>query len=301
MRIIAVSLLITCLVHGAAAAQSPQGVPPKGGETPSKEAPKVEAPAKDPKQETPPAVTAEGVQALRRAKAVAAGSKGLKGGARVTVLEQAIKAYQDVLGAHGEALGVAARAHYEMGELHRRLAALAPAAEHYRQAAVLDPGRYAGRGWYGVGQMQRRLKDLPKAIAAYTKAAAVDPAGNRAADARIWIGRCHVQGGDRKAGLAALRAALEAAKRPGQVIQAADWLAKELVKDGDLKGAEAALGVADRAVADSVGSSTEKARLTKKLGRMGARKALRRAQDAESGAAQDAQDVEREGVAGSGK
>ena len=214
------------------------------------------------------------------------------------MLKEAVQAYREVVAGCAEDPAAQARAHYALGELQRRLKALAEAASHYQQAAEIDVGRYAGRGWYGVGQMQRRLKDYPKAIIAYGKAAVADAGTNRANSARIWVGRCHISTGDRKAGVAALRVALESAATPSQVLEAANWLAKELIHDGDLDGAEQALVAADRAVASAAGGPKEQARLQKKLAGMSARRALQRAKDAAGDAVGDAQQVEEHRPAG---
>ena len=130
--------------------------------------------------------------------------------------------------------------------------------------------------------------------------AAIDPGSTRAHEARLWIGRTLDSLDRPDEAIAAYRQAVGAAGRPRHTIEACNWLAKALVIVGDLEGAEASIGLADKAVQAAIlegGSGVES--LKKALAEMSARKALQRAKDKKSGAHSDARRLEK-GRRGSG-
>ena len=259
----------------------------------------------DAQTESPPAAATKPASAaklsdaakagLRQAKELAAKTKGLKGPARQAALEAAAARYETLAGELDGEAPAQATAWFEAGELWRRHGSLAKAETSYGSALGVDTGRYRERALFELAQMQRRQKKLDAAIENYAKAAKVKPTSNRAHTARLWIARCLESKGDAERAVASFRAALEASERPVHVIEVCNFLARALIKTGDLDGAGAALehaGKVARPVIDAGGK--DGARVRKALDKMSARRALQRAQDKANGAAKDAAQLEKD-------
>lgn len=235
-----------------------------------------------------PAAANAGREALQKAASIAEKITGLRGPERIEVLEQAARAYEETALAFAAERGVAAQAHWEAGELWRRRGDLALAEPHYMKANELDPGRFAERALLELGHCQRRGQRVDEAIETYQKVCALKPASARAHEARLWIGRSWQQKGSTTEAVTAFRAALEAASTPGRVVETCDWLAKALLKQGDLAGAEAAIQHAEQQKA----GGDEAEQLQKAIAGMSARKAVQRFKDKQNGVDNDAEDVD---------
>src|SRR5690606_22624969 len=122
----------------------------------------------------PSEAAAQRLAAMRQA---VDGLKGVKGDERATRL-RALAADYEALAAEfeGEPV-VAARAHYEAGELWRRCGEVTRAEAAYGRALEKDDGRLRERALFQRAEMQRRSKDYETAIASYRAAAEVRPDG----------------------------------------------------------------------------------------------------------------------------
>lgn len=234
----------------------------------------------------------EGRQALAGARAVADRVAGLEDEARQTALAEAAKAYEAVLSSHANDKAACAQANFESAELWRRHGSLDLAEKAYARAAELDAYRYAERGLIQVAHMQRRQGRVEAANGVYKSVATLNPTSSRAHEARLWVGRTLESMDKPDEAIAAYRAAVDAAGRVRQVIEACNWLAKALVTTGDLAGAEAAIARADLAV-EQAPDEERSASVMKALTEMSARKALQRAKDKKSGAHEDARKLEK--------
>jgi tetratricopeptide (TPR) repeat protein len=240
-----------------------------------------------------PKASPEARAALQAAKAVAAKVKGLGSDERNATLEAAARAYEQVAADFVAEPAVAAQAMFEAGDLWRRHGSLALAETDLLQAARLDVGRYAQRGLLAAADMQRRQQQLDKALQTYAEAAKVDPGTSRAQEARLWQARLLQTMGKPEAAIAAFEAALEAARRPRQIIEACNWLAKAHITSGDLDAAQQAITHAETAIgAVDTSDQLEAERLRKALESMSARRALQRARDKQAKAGKDAAGLE---------
>lgn len=271
--------LCLCLLLAQAPCQggAPEPSAPPAGEAPAR--PQLSAPART---------------ALAAAKEVADRVKDAEGDARSAALEAAAQAYDRVAEQFGAEAPAAAQAAYTAADLWRRHGSLGLAEQAYLAAARLDAPRYGQRATLAAGDMQRRLDRPEEALATYERAVAVDPRTSRAQRARLWRGRLLQQLERLPEAAAALRAALEAADGPRQVLEAADLLAKVMIAQGDLDGAAAVVDRAGRAVEAAVAADPEQSKLLEDYEELPARRALQRARDRRDGAAKDAQDLEQE-------
>ena len=240
----------------------------------------------------PPPPAAEAARAaLKRADGLLDRIKGLEGAERSAALERAAVAYREVVEHHATDARACAEAWFELGEISRRQRDLAEAEACYGRAAELDFGRWGERALCQRAHMLRRLDRLEEALATYRKAAEIKPESARAHEARSWIGRCLLLGGEVDGAIEAHRAALEVTEVPRRVIELCNLLAKAQLAKGDLDGAAATLQRADRVVPERAGPEAD--RLRKAADSMSARRALQRARDKADGAHRDAMDVER--------
>jgi tetratricopeptide (TPR) repeat protein len=152
--------------------------------------------------------------------------------------------------------------------------------------------------------MQRRQKQTEKAIATYAQVVTLEAGSTRAQEARLWQGRLLQSLGRLDESVSAFQAALEAAERPRQIIEACNFLARACLQKSDLDGAQRAIEHADQAVQSAnEDDPIEVERLHKALEGMSARKALQRAHDKQNEAGKDARGLEerRAGEAGGGR
>ena len=240
-----------------------------------------------------PKPSAEARAALQAAKELEAKVTGGAGPEREAALEAAAKAYEQVAVTFANEPHVAATARWEAGELWRRHKSYALAEQSYLEAARLDPERYGQRATLEAADMQRHGKRVEEAMATYAAAEAMGPTTTRAQDARLWRARLLQLTGKLNEAVSAFQAAVDAAKGPRQVIEAANWLAKAQIAKGDLTAAEQALARADAAVAQANESDVvEQERLEQLVEQMSARTALQRAKDKQNAAAKDASKLE---------
>lgn len=279
-------ILLSALLFGAEASLMAQTQRPAEPPRTKPAADKTEKPSK-------PKPSAEARAALQAAKELEDRTTGVKGAERQTALEAAAKAYEQVAVTFAAEPMVAGNARFEAGELWRRHNSLALAEQCYLEAARLDPERYGQRAMLEAADMQRRSKRVDEAMASYAAAEAVEPTTTRAQEARLWRARLLQTTGKLPEAITAFQAAVDAAKGPRQVIEAANWLAKAQIQKGDLAAAEAALQRADSAVASANEADVvEKERLEQLLEEMSARTALQRAKDKVNAAAKDASKLE---------
>lgn len=232
---------------------------------------------------------------LADAEAMIDALKGVRGPERLDGMRGAAEAYEAVARDFAADRATATRAEWEAGECWRRANELEKAAAAYGRLLAAEPGRYEQRALFQRASMLRRLKQYDEALELYRRAGEVEVEGVRAHEARGWVARVHELRGEPEAALAAYRAALDAAVGPRRTLEAADALAKWLVRTGDLDGAAAAIQRADdaaRAVLDAGGEPAD--RLRKALDAMGSRKQLQRARDKANGTAKDAVELERD-------
>jgi len=237
----------------------------------------------------------EARDALAAAKALITSLKGVRGEERLAGLSKAASAFGAVAEKFSSEPAAACAALFEAGETWRRQGSLTRAEDSYRRALATEVQRYQGRATFQLAQMERRQKRFEDAIANYQRAAEINPEQNRANEARLWIARCLTSLGKGDEALQSFRAAVEAAATPRQVIEANNYLAKALIDGGDLEAAKAALAKAvavARPLIEAGGKDSEGLRAA--LDHMSARKALQRALDKASGAARDAQQLEKD-------
>ena len=269
-----VRVLLSGVVFAAlAAGQDPVPQPDKPAQgTPQPEVVKQESVAKTVSISTAVAV----------ARKAEKDCKGLRGPAREAAMKRAAEAWCAVarLGDEQGDASAGARGHYQAGLVHRRRGALAEAEAEFVACLKIDKGRYKERALYEQAQVLRRRKKFDEAAASYRAASTVNPTSSRAAEARLWIGRCLSAKGDHKAAIESLRVALESAERPKFVIKTTNYLAREMIVVGDLDGAEAAIAHAEQATTDDRAQGGKVgARIQKMLDGMSARRELRRARD----------------------
>jgi tetratricopeptide (TPR) repeat protein len=262
----------------------------QGGCTGASRAPEAAAAAKAPARPKPSDAART---ALAAAKDLAGRVQGTAGAERATALEAAARAYDRIAADFGAEPAVAAQAAFAAGELWRRHGSFALAEQGFLAAAKLDAPRFAQRATLEAADMQRRLDRHEEALATYGQVVAIAPGTTRAQTARLWQGRLLQALGRVDDAITAFRVALESAAGPRQVLDAVNYLARALVEKGDLDGAQAAIAHADDVVATAVAADpTEAEALHKRLEELSARRALQRARDAQSGAAEDARKLE---------
>jgi len=232
-------------------------------------------------------------QALAAARALAATVKAAKGAARAGAMEAAAKAYDDLAQDFASESLVAAQAAFRAAELWRRHGSLVLAEQDYRAAARQDTERYGQRATLGAADMQRRLGRAKDALRTYAQVIPHGPGTSRAQVARLWRGRLQQELGQLDKAIATFRAALESAERPHQVMDAVNWLAKALVRKGDLDGAARAIDHADQVVREAVADDPTQEALLEVLRELSARRALQRARDKQTNAVEDARALER--------
>jgi tetratricopeptide (TPR) repeat protein len=236
--------------------------------------------------------------ATKKADAIRARSKGVKGDARKTILREAAAAYLKVMEDFAAEPVGAAPASFAAAEIYRAGGDLGKAKGLYQKSIDLDGTRYRERSTLHLAHIARRTKDIPGAIALYQKVAALKPDSGRAHQARLWIARCHANGGKHDAAVVAFRTAVDKAATPRQVIDGCNRLASLLVKMGRLDDAEQIISRAAAAVESSqkaTGKMAERLKisLSKAYANMSSRRALQRARDKANGAHKDAREVER--------
>lgn len=227
---------------------------------------------------------------LRQAASLVRMTKGKKGPARLEALENAARAYRQIISRHpGDAEGCA-RAWFELAELERRKGSLADAESAYAKAMELDRERYGVRALLEKAHVQRRLDRLDEALVSYREVVQRAPETSRAHTARVWIGGCLQIRGDLDGAVQAFAEALESTSKPTQVIDLCNRMGKAQLAAGDLEGAEAAIARADKLVETAAPEEVD--RLRKALGEMSLRRALQRARDKQNGAHEDARALE---------
>jgi len=232
--------------------------------------------------------------ALAAGRELARAARGLDGEAEGTALQTAATAYDKIATDFAHEPPAAAQAAFAAADLWRRHGSSQQAEQDYLSAARLDPERYGQRGKLGAADMQRRQDRDTDALATYAEAAAADPASSRAQTARLWQGRLlHALGRDTEA-VTVLRAALDAARTPPQVIETGNQLARLLVATGELDAAAQAIAHVEATVtAAAIEDPVQKERLQKAVTSMSARRALQRARDQRANTKGDAQMLER--------
>lgn len=231
--------------------------------------------------------------ALATAKEVAGRCKGLRGAERTQALEQAATTYDKVVAEFSAEPAIAGAAAFAAAELWRQHGSLPLAEKDYLIAAEVDGPRFGQRGLLGAADMQRRQKRNDDALQSYQKAAAAEPNGTRAQEARLGHASLLQSTGRLDEAIAAFQAALESARPGKQVIETANDLALACLQKGDLDAAERAIDHAEQAVtATADDDPVVHERLKKLYDGMSAKKALQRARDKASRAAQDAVGLE---------
>lgn len=232
---------------------------------------------------------------LAEAEAMVDALKGVRGPERLDGMREAAEAYEAVARDFASESPTVTRATWEAAECWRKASELEKASDAYGRVLSGEPGRYRQRALFGRASMLRRLKDYDGAIEMYRQAGALEVEGVRAHDARVWVARVLELRGDREEALAAYRSAVDAAVGPRRTIEAADALAKALIRSGDLDGAAAAIQRADDAARAAIeAGGQEGQRIERALEGMGARGQLRRARDKADGTAEDAVKLERD-------
>ena len=240
-----------------------------------------------------PAPSAAARQALAEASTLAGLARPLRGVARAGALEAAAKSYEALVGSFATEPLVVAEASWHAAELWRRHGSLVLAEQAYGRAAKRDPVRYGQRALLGVADMQRRLGLVEDALKSYSEVVACDPGTSRAQQARLWRGRLQYQLKRFDLATATLRAALESANGPRQVMDVVNWLARVRLQVGDLQGAASAIDYAESVVREAVASDPTEQGLLKLFDRLPARRLLQRARDKQVDAVEDANALER--------
>ncbi len=219
--------------------------------------------------------------------------RGRRGPERLVALQKIAQRCESIAAEFAAERPAAARAWFEAAEAWRKHGSADKAAVDYGKALDNDDGRYRERCTFQLAQMQRRLEKFDAAIATYRKAAKIAPQSKRAHQSRVWIARCLDSAGKQDEALPAYRAAVDAAVRPRDRVDAGNWLAKALVTRGDLDAATAAITATEKAVQPTIDKGGKGAAgLQRALDKMSAKRALRRARDKATGAAQDAARLE---------
>ncbi len=237
-------------------------------------------------------ISKESRAALKQVKQKAAKAKGLKGEERSVILRQAAAEYQGLAPQLQADPAFSAQAWYSAGENWRRVGELAKAQSAYQQSGDLDAYRYLERATLQVAHMQRRQQLLAEALKTYEKAALIKPDSSRAHEARLWVGRCNLLLKQTEQATAAMSKALKQARKPKQVIEAANRLAMLLIQEGELSNAQSVIQQADAAVAQAGVSGKQAASLQKSLRNMSSRRSLQKARDKQAKTHEDAQDLE---------
>jgi tetratricopeptide (TPR) repeat protein len=219
--------------------------------------------------------------------------RGADGPARAAALQTAAAAWDKLAADFATEPAVAAAAAFRGGELWQRHGSFAQAEQDFLASARLEPQQFGQRGLLEAADMQRRQKRNDEALTSYGQVIAADAGSPRAQEARIWQGRLLQALGRIDESIGAFRKALDAAGKPKQVVEAANYLAKALIAKGDLDNAENALAHADEAIHKAIAADAAQAeRLQRTLDSMSARKALQRARDKQTGAGKDARVLE---------
>ena len=274
------------LLVASPSAQSPGTEPSKPAEAVGRV-----ASAGVPASRRAPSLAAE--QALDVAANLAGKVRPLQGVARSSALEAAAKHYDGLVVTFAAEPLVAAEAAWQAAELWRRHGSLVLAEQAYRRAAQRDPVRYGQRAALGVADMQRRLGLIEAALKSYSEVIARDSGTSRAQHARLWRGRLQFQLEQFDKATGTLRAALESAVGPRQVMDVVNWLVRVRLREGDLEGAAGAIDYAESVVLEAVASDPTEQRLLKVLERLPARRLLQRERDKQARAVEDAQALER--------
>jgi len=236
-----------------------------------------------------PKLSAEARQEIAAAHKLVRESRKVTGPERSRKLEVAAAAFDRIVVKFVDEPAAAAQAAWNAAETWRRHGSAPLAEKDYLHAAKVDAVRYGQRGLFGAAEMQRRQHRTEDAMKTYKLAEAVDPRTSRAHDARLWMARMMLDDKKTVAAIEQFRVALESAPSSRKAIQAADYLAKAWIVKGDLEAAGFVIDHARTLVADEEGGDpVVVARLHRAFERMGAHRALRRAQDAQDDAAGDA-------------
>lgn len=236
-----------------------------------------------------PKLSAEARQEIAAAHKLVRESRKVAGPARSRKLEVAAAAFDRIVIKFVAEPAAAAQAAWNAAETWRRHGSAPLAEKDYLHAAKLDAVRYGQRGLFGAAEMQRRQQRTEDAMKTYKQAEVVDPRTSRAHDARLWMARMLLDGKKTVAAIEQFRVALECAPSSRKAIQAADYLAKAWLVKGDLEAAGFVIDHARTLVEDEEGGDpVVVARLRRAFERMGAPRALRRAQDKQDDAAGDA-------------